>query len=133
MSSKTIFCLCLIIVMAAVQLSAQVPILVRTKSNLTINVQPDVKDVYRNDKQVDSSKIKVTTYDVLRFKHRKLFWENRYIIVEPTSTNTDGVFPVNGNDYKKDSKTTTSHFYLIGKQNTTYIGFKKRNWMSNLR
>jgi hypothetical protein len=112
--------------MVAIQLSAQVPILVRTKSNLTINVQQDLKDVYRNDKQVDSSKIKVTTYDVLRFKHRKLFWENRYIIVEPTSLKTDVAFKANGNDFKQDRKTTTSHFYLIGKQSTALIGLRKR-------
>jgi len=127
MSTKTIFCLCLIIGMAAIQLSAQVPILVRTKSNLTINVQPDLKNVYRNDKQVEPSKIKVTTYDVLRFKHRKLFWENRYTIVEPTSLKTDVAFRANGNDFKQDRKTTTSHFYLIGKKSTAFIGLRKRD------
>jgi hypothetical protein len=96
-------------------------------------VRPDLKDVYRNDKQVDSLKIKVTTYDVLRFKHRKLFWENRYVFVEPTSHKTDGVFTVKENDFKQDRKTTTSHFYLIGKQGTTYLGLKKRDWLSNPR
>jgi hypothetical protein len=126
MSIRTIFCLCLIIGMAAIQLSAQVPILVRTKSNLTINGQPDLKDVYRNEKKVDSSKIKVTTYDVLRFKHRKLFWENRYTIVEPASLKTDVAFTANGSDFKQDRKTTASHFYLMGKKSTAFIGLRKR-------
>jgi hypothetical protein len=133
MKTKTILCLCLIVGIEAIQLSAQVPVLVRTKSNLTVNVRPDLKDVYRNDKQVDSLKIKVTTYDVLRFQHRKLFWENRYVFVEPTSHKTDGVFTVKENDFNQDRKTTTSHFYLIGKQGTTYLGLKKRDWLSNPR
>lgn len=133
MKTKTIFCLCLIIGMAAIQLSAQLPVLARTKSDLTVYVRSDLKDVYRNDKQVDSSKIKVTTYDVLRFKHRKLFWENRYVFIEPTSHKTDEVFVVKGNDFKQNPKTTTSHFYLIGKQGTTYLGLKKRDRLSNLR
>jgi uncharacterized linocin/CFP29 family protein len=133
MKIKTILCLCLIVGMAAIQLSAQVPVLVRTKSNLTINVRPDLKDVYQNDKQVDSSKMKVTTYDVLRFKHRKLFWENRYVLVESINNKTDEAFTVKENSFKQDRKTTTSHFYLIGKQGTTYLGLKKKDWLSNLR
>jgi hypothetical protein len=139
MKTKTILCLCLIVGIEAVQLSAQVPVLVRAKSYPTANVRPDLKEVYRNDKQVDSLKIKVTTYDVLRFKRRKLFWENRDILVEstsfvePTGHKTDGIFTVKGNDFKQDRKTTTSHFYLIGKQGTTYLGLKKRDWLSNQR
>lgn len=127
MRTKTILCLCLILGMAAIKLSAQVPILVKTKSNLTINVQPDLKDVNRNDKKVDTSKIKVTTYDVLRFKHRKLFWENRYTIVEPTGLKTDYVFKANGNDFKQQRKKMTSHFYLVGKQSTALLGPRKRD------
>jgi hypothetical protein len=133
MKTKTILCLCLIVGIKAIQLSAQAPVLVRTKSNLTINVRSDLKDVYQNDKQVDSSKIKVTTYDVLRFKHRKLFWENRYVLVEPPNHEADGAYTVKGNDFKQDRNTTTSHFYLIGKQGTIYIGLKKKDWLNNPR
>jgi hypothetical protein len=132
MKTKTIFCLCLSIGMAAIQLSAQVPVLVRTKSDLAVNVRPELKDVYRNNKQIDSLKIKVTTYDVLRFKHRKLFWENRYVFVEPTN-HKEGVFAIKENDLKQDNKTTTSRFYLIGKHGATYLGLKKRDWLSNQR
>jgi hypothetical protein len=133
MKTKTIFSLCLIIGMATIKLSAQLPVLARSKSELTVNVQSDLKDVYRNDKQVGSSKIKVTTYDVLRFKHRKLFWENRYTFVEPASHRTDEVNMVKGNDFKQNPKTRTSHYYLIGKKGTTYLGLKKQDLFSTLR
>jgi len=128
MKTKTILCLCLIVSIKAIQLSAQVPVLVRTKSNLTINVRPDLNYVYQNDKQADSSKTKVTRYDVLRFKHRKLFWENRYVLVEPINHKTDGAFTIKSNDFNQDRNTTTSHFYLIGKHGTAYIGLKRKDW-----
>ncbi len=119
--------------MAAFQLSAQGPVLVRTKSDLVVNVPTGLKDVYRNDRQVESLKVKVTTYDVLRFKHRKLFWEKRYVLVEPASNKAEGVLAVKGNDLKQDRKTTTSHFYLIGKYGSTCLGLKKKDWLSNQR
>jgi hypothetical protein len=125
MKTKTIFYLWLFLGMVAFQLSAQGPVLVRAKSDLAVNIPPDLKNVNRNVKQVESVKDKVTTYDVLRFKHRKLFWEKQFVFVEPTSHKAEGVFAVKENDHKQDRKKTTPHFYLIGKSGVTFIGKKK--------
>ena len=133
MKTKTIFCLCLMIGMTAFQLSAQLPIVVRTKSFPTIKVWPDLQDKYFNEEQVDSLKIRVTECDILRIKHRKLVWENMYVFVKVTGDKKDDVSTVQENDFKQDPKKTTSRFYIIGKQGNAYIGSKKWDWLISLR
>jgi hypothetical protein len=127
MKTKTIFCLCMLIGIINIQLSAQLPTVVRTKSFLTAKVWPDQQDIYRKNEKVDSLKNKVIMCDVLHLKHRKLVWENMYVFVEATSDKTDKVFSVKGNDFKHDLKSIPSHFFLIGKRKTTYMGSVKRD------
>ncbi len=133
MKTKTIFCLCLITGMTAFQLSAQLPIVVRTKSFPTVKVWPDLQDKYNNYEQVDSLKIKVTECDVLRFKHRKLVWENLHVFVKVTSNETDNILTVQENSYKQDPERPVSRFHIIMKQGNAYAGSKKWNWLSDLQ
>ncbi len=127
MKTKTIFCLCLLIGIINIRLSAQFPTVVRTKSFLTVKMWPDQQDMYRKNEMVDSLKNKVIMCDVLHLKQRKLVWENMYLFVEATSDKSDKVFAIKGNDFKHDLKTIPSHFYLTGKRRTTYIGLVKRD------
>lgn len=133
MKTKTIFFLCLITGMTAFQLSAQLPILVRTKSFPTVKVWPDLQDKYSNYEQVDSLKIKVTECDVLRFKHRKLVWENLHVFVKVASDKTDDILTLQNNGIKQDLKKPTSRFYIVGKKGNAYIGSKKWDWLTGLQ
>jgi hypothetical protein len=133
MKPRIFFCLYLITGITAIQLSAQLPILVRTKSFPSIKVWPDQQDKYSNNKQVDSLKISVTECDVLRFKHRKLVWENLQVFVKVSDNETDNKLILQENNNKQDLKKPAFRFHIIGKQGKAYIGSKKWNWISDLK
>jgi hypothetical protein len=132
MKTKTIFFLFLIMGIATTQFFAQQPVVVRPKSLLTIKVWPDVQNAYYSGEQVESLQGNLTMYNVLRFKHGNLDWENMCVFNEAENDNANEVFTIRGNDFNKDLNAANSHLNLIRNQGTAYIGSVKWDWLKNL-
>jgi hypothetical protein len=132
MKTKTVFCLCLIMGSATIQLSCQLLFVEGTKSILIIKDCKDMQDINRNDKQIEYLRGKVNVHYVLHFKDGNLVWENMHVLGEASINNSDEVFKIRKNDKSNIVQgIRAQHFNQGVNEGSYYKGSIKWVWFKN--